>query len=312
MLSDPFIILAFWSLFLLQQNQNKLFNRFWILVLCACAAIACTREKTESDTDISIVRQVSYPFEASPGVKLKQISAHRGGGDIPGYPENCLESIQYIDAKTDAWMEIDIRKTADNHLVLMHDASVDRTTNGTGRVDAMSLKELRQLKLKDNTGTLTEYRIPTLEEVLLWNEKEGHTVLNLDIKRGVDYRAVLKMVRSTDQLHNVICIVYDLNQAAAMRKLDKDIVISLPVRSMEEWERLKSFELERKNLIAFTGTIRSEPELYDMLHQHGMLAIFGTMGNIDREAARRGSRIYEELYVDGADVLSTDRPLEVD
>ena len=63
-------------------------------------------------------------------------------------------------------VELDVWKTKDGELVLMHDPTVDRTTDGSGRIADMTLAELRQLRLKDKDGKLTEHRVPTLEEAL--------------------------------------------------------------------------------------------------------------------------------------------------
>lgn len=294
------------GLFLLHfkmKNSLCILGFLFVVSILSCRQNTATKEAVNSS-------QIAYPFKAT-AQKFNHISAHRGGGDIAGYPENCLESIKFIDQKTDAWMEIDIRATSDDQLILMHDVSVDRTTNGFGKVGDMTFDAVRKLKLKDNNGRQTEFHPPLLEEVLNWNEADGHTVLNLDIKRGVSYEDVIELVEKTNQMDNVIAIVYSLGEALAMRRHSQEIVISLPVRNMKEWERLKESKLELKNLIAFTGTIRSEPELYDVLHDNGMLTIFGAMGNIDRQAARRGKIIYQEIFDDGADILSTDRPLEV-
>ena len=280
---------------------------FLLLIVSSCRTSPADHATVQAN---DVTSSVSYPFAASDN-KVKQISAHRGGGDISGYPENCLESIKYIDEQVGAWMEIDIRETKDGQLILMHDASLDRTTSGFGKVASKAYDEIKQLTLKDNEGRMTDYHPPLLRDVLEWNEREGKTVLNLDIKQDVDYKDVLRLVKETNQMDNVIAIVYTLGQAKAMRRLNDDIVISLPVRNLQEWERLSNSDLPIKNLIAFTGTIRSDKKLYDILHTEGLLTIFGTMGNIDRQAAARGPKVYEQLYDDGADILSTDRPLEV-
>ncbi len=299
------------------QNRGFLISRpaimykFVLLLVILISLLSSCRKDPSNDVNDTIVSTIcSYPFKYSSQNNFKHISAHRGGGDINGFPENCLESMMYIDQKTDAWQEIDIRKTKDGKLILMHDASLDRTTNGTGKVADKTFDELKHLRLKDNFGNLTDFHIPLLRDVLIWNENKGRTVLNLDIKQDVSYKEVLRLVESTKQLDNTVAIVYSLDQAKAMRRLNKDIVISLPVRNEAEWQRLNGSDLGLSNLIAFTGTIRSSPELYDTLHEHNILAIFGTMGNIDRQAAKQGSKVYQQLYADGADVLSTDRPLD--
>ena len=79
-----------------------------------------------------------------------------------------------------SFFEIDPRLTRDSVIVLMHDVTIDRTTNGTGRVADYTLAELQQFRLKDRDGNLTEFRIPTLEEAIRWSQ--GKTILNLDIK----------------------------------------------------------------------------------------------------------------------------------
>jgi glycerophosphoryl diester phosphodiesterase len=280
------------------------------LLFIVLAFFSCRQSVDKPSLANEFVSEVAYPFRVGKQ-KLKQISAHRGGGDISGYPENCLESMKYIREKTGAWMEIDIRETKDKKLILMHDVSVDRTTDGQGNVKDLTWDEIKKLNLKDNFGRLTSYHPPTLKEVLIWNENEGNTILNLDIKQGVSYRDVLSMVRETNQLDHAVAIVYAVDQAIAMRKLDSEIVISLPVRNIKEWGRLKQSGLPMDHLIAFTGTIRSATELYETLHKNGILTIFGVMGNIDRQAEKRGAIVYQKLYEEGADVLSTDRPLAV-
>mgnify|MGYP002303274396 CR=1 FL=1 len=93
------------------------------------------------------------------------VVAHRGNWSIA--PENSLAAIDSaIRMKVDI-VEIDIRKTKDGQLVLMHDDTVDRTTNGTGKVKDKTLAEIKQLRLKDKDGRLTEHTVPTLEEALL-------------------------------------------------------------------------------------------------------------------------------------------------
>ena len=79
------------------------------------------------------------------------VSGHRGG-----YEENVLKQMP-------AFFEIDPRLTKDSVIVLMHDATLDRTTTGTGKVCDHTWKELQKLRLKDHSGKVTNCKIPTLE-----------------------------------------------------------------------------------------------------------------------------------------------------
>ena len=66
---------------------------------------------------------------------------HRGGD-----PENTLAAIRHSNEENAAGVEIDIMLTSDGHCVMLHDETVDRTSNGSGEVQSMTLEELKQLR----------------------------------------------------------------------------------------------------------------------------------------------------------------------
>lgn len=93
------------------------------------------------------------------------ISAHRGENGI--FPENTVIGFQEAVRLGAAQVEFDVRRTKDNRLIIMHDQTVDRTTNGNGKTTNLTFEEIRKLdagikKGERFTGTL----IPTLEEAL--------------------------------------------------------------------------------------------------------------------------------------------------
>lgn len=75
-------------------------------------------------------------------------------------------------------MELDIQKTKDGKLILMHDNTLDRTTTGKGKVSEWTLDSIRTLYLKNGASLRTKHRVPTLEEALL--TAKGHVMVNLD------------------------------------------------------------------------------------------------------------------------------------
>ena len=100
---------------------------------------------------------------------------------LPGYPENSIEGCEKTLSFMHSIFEIDPRLTKDSVIVLMHDATLERTSNGTGKVSDYTYEELQQFNLKDRQGNLTPYKIPTLIEMLEWGK--GKTVFNLDNKQ---------------------------------------------------------------------------------------------------------------------------------
>lgn len=104
---------------------------------------------------------LSYEIEALDVLSERRVArsvAHRGRvGDMP---ENSISSLFRLPFSVDG-VEIDTQATKDGHLILMHDATIDRTTNGTGHVNSYTLEEIKRFSLKDNGGP-----IPTLKEYL--------------------------------------------------------------------------------------------------------------------------------------------------
>lgn len=93
------------------------------------------------------------------------IMAHRG--DWKNAPENSIAGIQRcIDLGLDM-VEVDVKKTKDGKLILMHDNTLDRTTDGHGNVSDFTWDELKKLRLRDANGFITDHSIPLLEEAML-------------------------------------------------------------------------------------------------------------------------------------------------
>lgn len=100
------------------------------------------------------------------------VFAHRGGGGL--YPENTLGAFEYSARMGVDVLELDVHSTADGALVVMHDATVDRTTDGSGRISQMTLEAVKKLdagyKFSTDGGQTFPFRgrgitIPTLQEI---------------------------------------------------------------------------------------------------------------------------------------------------
>lgn len=106
--------------------------------------------------------------------------AHRGLWNPA--PENSLPSIQNCIDRNGYLIELDMRLTKDGHIILMHDTTVDRTTNGTGEIDRLTLKEIKELSLKELNGgsnaEISTEKVPTLLEVLPMIK--GKAMINAD------------------------------------------------------------------------------------------------------------------------------------
>lgn len=139
------------------------------------------------------------------------VIGHRGNRTTA--PENTAEAIdQAIQAGADA-VEFDVRVTRDGVPVLMHDALLDRTTNATGRLDAMTLGELSAVNAGAKWTSADErYAIPTLEQVF---DRFRSTHFVIEVKELAAAGAVEAMIRRFDAGGRVI--VGSASSAAAQR-----------------------------------------------------------------------------------------------
>ncbi|NQE61055.1 glycerophosphodiester phosphodiesterase family protein [Caulobacter sp. RHG1] len=109
-------------------------------------------------------------------------------------PENSLSALKRCIALGVDMVEIDVRRTQDGALVVMHDAKVDRTTNGKGKIADMTLGEVQALRLK--AGDAEFEAPPTLSAFL--RVARGRILVNIDLKEGPLAAQAARLVRDTD------------------------------------------------------------------------------------------------------------------
>jgi glycerophosphoryl diester phosphodiesterase len=132
------------------------------------------------------------------------VVAHRGMA--AGFPENTLAAYRNAASLGFSAIEIDLRATADGHIVIMHDDTVDRTTNGSGRVDQMTLAEIKSLDAGSYIDPkFADLRVPTYQEVLEALRGSGVRLV-LDIKEddALDDERVVRLTERYGAIHDVL------------------------------------------------------------------------------------------------------------
>lgn len=234
------------------------------------------------------------------------VSVHRGGGEIPGYPENCLESFEHFARQMPSIIECDIVMSSDSVLYMMHDNTLDRTTTGTGKTAEKDWAYLQSLYIKDNFGTVSPYRIPSLDQALLWGKNK--VLFTLDVKRGTPFEKVIESVRKAKADNYAVIITYNATDARKVYELHPGLMISVTIMKPEDYERLSRLGIPDRNMVAFIGVNEPDKSLIEFLHAKGIPVILGVLGNLDKKAAAQGNKVYKN-YIDlGVDILSTDRP----
>lgn len=136
------------------------------------------------------------------------IACHRAGylsEDGKHLPENSLPAIRESIHRGAEILEIDLALTSDGELVLMHDPKLDRTTTGKGPVAAHTLAEIKDLRLRDPDGKVSEERVPTFRETM--ELVKGQVMVNLDKLNVTDRKkmdAAMKVMRETGTVDHAI------------------------------------------------------------------------------------------------------------
>lgn len=275
--------------------------------VCLLATLSCNSQiKTLGVSDSATMR--AYFGYTGKGDRI--ISGHRGT-DIENYPENAIETFEYVLQHTPAFFEIDPRLTKDSVIVLLHDATLDRTTNGKGKLSDFTWEEVKKLSLKDRNGKITNYRIPTLQETIDW--ARGKTVINLD-KKDVPLQMTADIIRQNDASGFVMVTVHNPGQALFYYQQDARLMMSAFVKTEEAMLAYAAANIPWKNMIAYIGS-ENKPEnkrMYDLLHERGVKCMVSAAPVYDKLATPQDrATAYRDIFIHGADILESDYPVEV-
>lgn len=127
------------------------------------------------------------------------VVAHRG--DWRNFPENSLEAIDNAIKMGVDIVELDVKRTKDGELILMHDRTLDRTTTGKGLVSENTLSNIRKLNLRNGCNIRTIHKVPTLEEALL--HAKGKIMINLD-QADLYFDQIYELMKKTGTTKQII------------------------------------------------------------------------------------------------------------
>ena len=260
-------------------------KNLWLILAVGFAAFSCSgaplaQEPTRVD---SILRKLYDPNTSS-----VVVVAHRG--DWRHSVENSLPAVQHaIEMGVDV-VEIDIRRTADGRLVLMHDATIDRTTNGRGEVASLTFDSIRRCRLKAPDGTLTD------------------DVFFLADSLGVARQVLMKGTQPTDRVQEALGKYLDRIVYMPIVHLDKEGALEA-IADFQEKIRPAAYELLYGN-----DTTRVPLEAEKMLAGRALIW-YNTMwkgmagSRYDDRAETEPDSVYGVLIDSlGARIIQTDRP----
>lgn len=292
---------------------------FFILLSAVAALVAasCASDKQYTNRAEKILAEIN-----DPNSDYVVVISHRG--DWRNYPENSIPAIESIIRMGVDMMELDVKMTKDSVLVLCHDKTINRTTNGKGKVSDMTYDSLMTFNLKRAHGVKTDsIKMPTLREALLCckdrilvNVDHAYPyykeIVELTEELGVTGQVLMKGKSSIDKVNedmskhenNLLYMpIIDINkpkgQALFAEYVDRGVVpMAFEVCWKENGPEMEDCVAKIKNMGSKLWVNTFWP------------SVCGGFGNDDDAAleAADPADVYEQYLKMGAAMIQTDRP----
>lgn len=237
-------------------------------------------------------------------------------------PENSLAALERCVALGVDLVEIDVRRARDGQLVIMHDAKVDRTTNGKGRVADLTLAQIQALSLKDGAGEPP----PTLEAFL--RAARGRILVNIDLKGPHAGQAaeIVRRVEATDWVlfkakawfgappladeapYSELAFMPMVAAKSAKKPRDLADITQRQASGARQIPAIETVALRGQGFAA----VRDAAQAARIRVWTNTLAAKGWRGVLDqsgdRQALRDPNRAWGRLIAQGASIVQTDHP----
>lgn len=231
------------------------------------------------------------------------IAGHRGDNMVA--PENTLEALGHALTSAADYVETDVQLTADGVPVLMHDWTVDRTTNGTGPVWKYSYEELSTLDAGSWFGDeFAGAVVPTLEEflnLLRWSTKNA--ILEL---KGSWTDSQVTLIADLIARHgvsdHVIIGSFDIMTLQSLQRVSPDLPSMLIVRNIVGDPGALAAAAGAVALVTSKKAITRDPELVERVHDAGLGILIYTVNDTET---------WSDAVSLGVDGIVTDRPAEL-
>lgn len=249
------------------------------------------------------------------------VAAHRG--DWRNAPENSLRAFTNAATMGVDIVELDLKQTKDGEIIIMHDETIDRVSNGKGKPAEYTLEEIRQFRLRNGLGRLTNNPIPTLREVMI--ALKGKVKVNLD-KSYDYYQETFAILKETGTLQQAI-FKSDVSYETVRQRYGTliDSIIYMPVVNLDK--------PGAREII--TGYLQNmKPYAFELIFQQDTSAILTNnafirakrsaiwinslwpslnAGHDDDKAVEQGNTkdSWDWLIAHGATIIQTDRPLQL-
>ncbi|MDN3667580.1 glycerophosphodiester phosphodiesterase family protein [Algibacter miyuki] len=234
------------------------------------------------------------------------VASHRAAHQE--YPENSIKAIEECIRLGVDIVELDLRQTKDGEIIVMHDSTVDRTTNGNGRVDDLNWNDLQNLNLIFK-GKETNEKIPSFEDVLKVTKEK--ILIDVDFKaNSID--AISKtyaLIEEYGMESQVLFYLYDYEKIPLLRSMNSKIKIMPRAYNKKDIKRI--FKYDGIYITHIDESFYKAPLMEKMILQGSRVWInaLGKYDDMEKHKEKSGfDKLLEKKYIN---VIQTDFPEEL-
>ena len=270
-----------------------------LATLCAGALSVAAQQK--EPVDVIIDEFYHHPEHI-------MVAAHRASHNK--YPENSLAAVkESIEQGIDV-VEIDVHETKDHILVVMHDATITRTTGKPGKIKDYTYQELLQFPLLFNGQPTTE-KIPTFEQVL--QLAKGKIIVDVDFKEDNEAAAkhAFAQIVAQGMEKQVLFFIYDHHQAPVLHSWNPKIPVMPRAHSVEEVAEIQQMAAKQGKFPVIHGDDSFYSDsLVKSVTAAGTRVWMNALGKYDKLESAKENAGFDQLRKDAAyaNALQTDYP----
>lgn len=295
----------------------KLITKFFFAACAFVALASCAQQPKYATRVEKILAELNNPKS-----DYVLVISHRG--DWRNYPENSIPAIESLIRMGGDMMELDVKMTSDSVLVLMHDKTVNRMTNGKGLVSDFTLDSLKKLKMRRAHNVTTDStRVPTLREALLCCK--DRILVNVD--HAADYyKEIVEMAEELGMTGQILMKgSKSIDQVAADMAPYENNLLYMPIININSKKGQALFyDYVNRGIVPLAFEVCWKYNGEDMdkcvkeIHKMGSVlwvntfwpSVCGGLGNDDDAAidAADPADVYGQYIKMGARMIQTDRP----
>lgn len=233
------------------------------------------------------------------------ICAHRGRLNSKEL-ENSLSVMRNTYNNGVPAMEIDLRESSDGQIVLVHDATLNRTTDATGDVFRYSSEQLRHIMQRDPVSGKSLEPLTRFDDLLAW-ARGTNVLLMVDLKDTPPADALV-VIRRYGLIRRVILLTFDEKTAEAALAAAPDVLVSMLVHTQQEIE--SAIATAHGHPMALYLPTMGDEALYAYARTTGKIVISDALDALDDQAQAKGAGVYHNyLQTHPVDILVTNHPL---